>query len=162
MSVSIRIKVNGTTYSSVVEDDQTLLSFLRDNLGLTGTKEGCGNGECGACTVIVDGIPMRSCLILAAEMDGREITTIEGISKTTVKETKGQGLSPIQEAFIEEGAVQCGFCTPGFIMATSALLERKKNPDDNDIKEALSGHLCRCTGYKSIYKAVKKVAAKST
>ena len=162
MSIPIKIKVNGTPYNIVVEDDQTLLSLLRDNLGLTGTKEGCGNGECGACTVIVDGIPMRSCIILAAEMDGKEVITIEGLSEVKSIGDNKQHISPIQQAFIEEGAIQCGFCTPGFIMATSALLKRKKNPDDNEIKEALSGHLCRCTGYKSIYRAVKKVATEST
>ncbi len=162
MSIPIKIKVNGTPYNIVAEDDQTLLSLLRDNLGLTGTKEGCGNGECGACTVIVDGTPMRSCIILAAEMDGKEIITIEGLSEGASTGDNKEHISPIQQAFIEEGAVQCGFCTPGFIIATSALLKRKKNPDDNDIKEALSGHLCRCTGYKSIYRAVKKVTTEST
>ncbi len=162
MSVPIKIKVNGIPYNITVDDDQTLLSFLRDNMGLTGTKEGCGNGECGACTVMVDGVPMRSCLILAAEMDGKEIITIEGLSETKPGEDNKEHITPIQRAFIEEGAVQCGFCTPGFIMATSALLERKSNPDDNDIKEALSGHLCRCTGYKSIYRAVKRASTEST
>ncbi len=152
MSVSIKIQVNGILYDTEVDEEQTLLSFLRDTLHLTGAKEGCGNGECGACTVMVDGIPMRSCIILAAEMDGKEITTIEGIHD---RENE-QELSPVQRAFIEEGAVQCGFCTPGFIVATTALLNRNKNPGDEEIKEALTGHLCRCTGYKSIERAVKR------
>ncbi|MCD6309790.1 MAG: (2Fe-2S)-binding protein [Candidatus Eremiobacteraeota bacterium] len=126
----------------------TLLRFLRENLGLTGTKEGCGNGECGACTVIVDGKPVRSCLVLAVEINGKKILTIEGLAKN------GK-LHPIQQAFIDANAIQCGFCTPGFIMATYSLLKRHPEPTEQQIRQALSGHLCRCTGYEAIFEAVK-------
>ncbi|MCD6120665.1 MAG: (2Fe-2S)-binding protein [Spirochaetales bacterium] len=156
MSISLNIEINKQSYTLEIEEDTTLLSLLRDTLHLTGPKEGCGNGECGACSVMVDGTPVRSCIILAAEMEGRSITTIEGLTQT---DEKGNvELSEIQKSFIDEGAVQCGFCTPGFVIATEALFNRKPNPGKEDIKEALSGHLCRCTGYKSIFSAVDKAA----
>jgi carbon-monoxide dehydrogenase small subunit len=132
----------------------TLLEVLREELNLTGTKEGCGNGECGACTVIMDGRAVRSCLILGVEADGREITTIEGI-------TESGELQPIQQAFIEEDAVQCGFCTPGFIMAIKAAIDNNPELNDEQMMEALGGHLCRCTGYETIFKAFKRIRERS-
>ncbi len=146
----ITIRVNGKPYSLSVPAQMTLLEVLREELNLTGTKEGCGNGECGACTVIMDGQAVRSCLILGVEADGREITTIEGIAEP------GE-LHPIQQAFIEEDAVQCGFCTPGFIMAIKAAIDNNPQLNDEQMMEALGGHLCRCTGYETIFKAFKRV-----
>jgi len=158
MSIPLNIEINKQVYNLQIEEDMTLLSLLRDTLHLTGPKEGCGNGECGACSVIIDGQPVRSCIILAAEMEGMSITTIEGLTETD--ENGNVKLSEIQKSFIDEGAVQCGFCTPGFIIAAEALFNRKPNPDKEDIEEALSGHLCRCTGYKSIFTAVDKTTGK--
>jgi carbon-monoxide dehydrogenase small subunit len=129
----------------------TLLAFLREQLKLTGTKEGCGNGQCGACTVIMDGKAVNSCLVLAVQADGARITTIEGVEGP-------DGLHPLQQAFIDEGAVQCGFCTPGMILSAKALLDENADPDEGEIKEALSGNLCRCTGYVKIIRAVKNAA----
>ncbi len=149
----IKMKVNGDFVEVDVKPYETLLDVLRNKLFLTGPKEGCGNGECGACTVLLNGKPVNSCLVLAPEADGAEILTVEGLAKD------GR-LHPIQEAFIEENAFQCGFCTPGFIISTKALLDRKPNPEKEDIVEALAGNLCRCTGYLSILKAVKKAAEK--
>ena len=146
----IAIRVNGKPYSLSVPAQMTLLEVLREELNLTGTKEGCGNGECGACTVIMDGQAVRSCLILGVEADGREITTIEGIAES------GE-LHPIQQAFIEEDAVQCGFCTPGFVMAIKAAVDNNPALNDEQMMEALGGHLCRCTGYETIFKAFKRV-----
>ncbi len=151
--VRIRIKVNGDWVEAYVKPYQTLLEFLREELGLTGTKEGCGVGECGACTVILNGEPVKSCLVLAVEADGADVRTIEGM-------TSSGKLHPIQEAFIKTGAVQCGFCTPGMVMASYALLSEKPDPTEEDIKEALAGHLCRCTGYESIIEAIKLAASK--
>lgn len=148
MKKIIRLKVNGKEITKEVDTNITLLEFIRDYLNLHGTKLGCGNGECGACTIIMDGKPIRSCIILALEADGSEILTIEGI-------TKEDELHPIQEAFIEQGAVQCGYCTPGMIMATKALLDANLDPNHEDIEQALGGHICRCTGYKHIIDAVK-------
>jgi len=144
----IDFTINGEKRSADIPSHLTLLRFLRENLGLTGTKEGCGNGECGACTVIVDGKPVRSCLVLAVEINGKKILTIEGLAKN------GK-LHPIQQAFIDANAIQCGFCTPGFIMATYSLLKRHPEPTEQQIRQALSGHLCRCTGYEAIFEAVK-------
>ncbi|MCG0278854.1 MAG: (2Fe-2S)-binding protein [Thermanaeromonas sp.] len=129
----------------------TLLKLLRDYLGLTGTKEGCGEGECGACTVLLDGVAVVSCLLPAAKAEGREVTTIEGLAQ-------GEKLHPLQEAFISEGAVQCGFCTPGMILSAKALLDNNPRPTKDEIREALSGNLCRCTGYSQIVRAVEKAA----
>jgi carbon-monoxide dehydrogenase small subunit len=154
MSMKLNIVVNGRRYTLEVDEEETLLGLLRNHLHLTGTKEGCGNGECGACTVLVDGEPMRSCLILAVEMEGRKITTVEGLSR--IDSEGNVELSPVQKAFIECGAVQCGFCTPGFVVAGEALLSRKERPDERDIMEAFSGHLCRCTGYRAIIDGMKR------
>ena len=148
----INFVCNGKRRSLDIEPDMRALDVLRDELGLTGTKEGCGRGECGACTILLDGEAVNSCLLYAPKLDGREIRTIEG-----VKGSDG-GLDPVQKAFLDEGAVQCGFCTPGMIMSTKALLERNPQPTDRDIEEALSGNICRCTGYNKIVKAVKKAA----
>ncbi|MCL5036235.1 MAG: (2Fe-2S)-binding protein [Chloroflexi bacterium] len=147
MTKHIEFTINGEDRSADVPPHITLLRFIRESMGLTGTKEGCGNGECGACTVIMDGEPVRSCLVLAAEINGKEILTIEGLAKD------GK-LHPIQQAFIDAGAVQCGFCTPGFIMAVYAFLLRHPEPSKEQAAEALKGHLCRCTGYESIFNAV--------
>jgi len=151
MRRDIMLSVNGEKYPVAVEDNRTLLSVLREELALTGTKEGCGAGECGACTVLFDGKPVNSCLVLAVEAEGHEITTIEGLSKDGI-------LHPIQEAFIRHQGVQCGFCTPGMIMSAKALLDRNPNPSEEEIKEAIAGNLCRCTGYFPIIEAIKDVA----
>ena len=148
----ISLTVNGDQHELLVETSWTLLETLRDQLRLTGTKEGCSNGNCGACTVMIDGRTANSCLILVAEMDGNEITTIEGIA------THGK-LNPVQEAFIKDGALQCGFCTPGFIVSTTALLQRDPDPSENEIRTRLAGNLCRCTGYDKIIMAVEDAAA---
>ena len=149
----IFLKVNGEIYRMSVPDNRTLLQAIRDDLGLTGTKEGCGIGECGACTVLVDGRPVNSCLALAVEMDGREITTVEGLAKDGV-------LDLLQQAFIEEGAVQCGFCTPGMLMSAQGLLNKNPFPTEDEIRKAIQGNLCRCTGYDPIVRAVKKSSGK--
>jgi carbon-monoxide dehydrogenase small subunit len=143
----IQIIVNQEEYDLLVHPDRTLLDLLRYDLGLTGTKEGCDEGDCGACTVIVNGKVVTSCLIFAVEIDGATITTIEGMQK-------GDELHPIQQAFVDSGAVQCGFCTPGMILTTKALLDEISNPSEEDIKHYLEGNLCRCTGYTKILDAV--------
>ncbi|MCH8816825.1 MAG: (2Fe-2S)-binding protein [Chloroflexi bacterium] len=148
----ISMTVNGDQHELLVDPGWTLLETLRDNLRLTGTKEGCSNGNCGACTVMIDGRTANSCLVLAAEMDGTEITTVEGIAK------HGK-LNPVQEAFIKDGALQCGFCTPGFIISATALLQRNPNPTEEEIRTRLAGNLCRCTGYDKIIMAVEDAAA---
>jgi carbon-monoxide dehydrogenase small subunit len=148
MEHTIGLTVNGHKITAQVASHRTLLEFLREDLNLTGAKEGCGDGECGACTVLVDGQPVRSCLTLAVETDGAEIETIEGLAD-------GTRLHPVQRAFVEAGAIQCGFCTPGLVLATKALLERHPHPTEQQIREALGGHLCRCTGYETILKAVR-------
>ena len=144
----ITITVNGKKYKRDVAPSLRLIDFLRDDLGLTGVKEGCGEGECGACTVLMDNKAVHSCLVLALQADGSDITTIEGLG------TSG-GLDPLQDAFIETGAVQCGFCTPGMIMTAKALLLEKPHPNEEEIKAAIAGNLCRCTGYNKIVKAIK-------
>ena len=145
----LSLNVNGNNYEIAINPWQTLLDVLRDELGLIGTKRGCGIGTCGACTVIIDGKAILSCLTLALECEGRSITTIEGISSA-------ESLHPIQKAFIENGAVQCGYCTPGIIMTSKALLDENPHPDDDEIRDALSGTFCRCTGHIKIMEAVKK------
>ncbi len=153
----VGLTVNGTLYELGVQPWETLLEVIRDRLGLTGTKEGCGLGECGACTVIMEGETVNSCLVLAAEADGKQITTIEGLAD-------GDKLHPIQEAFIENGGLQCGFCTPGMIMSAKALLDENPNPSEAEIRRGIAGNLCRCTGYtkiiESITSAAKKMGAK--
>jgi carbon-monoxide dehydrogenase small subunit len=144
---SIRVAINGEAYSISVPPNETFLDLLRYRLGLIGTKKGCDTGDCGACTVILNGKAVNSCLVLAAETNGATVTTIEGISA-------GGKLHPLQQAFIDHGAVQCGFCTPGMIMAAKFLLDEEPNPTEEDIRSALGGNLCRCTGYISIMKAV--------
>ncbi|MGB9553313.1 MAG: (2Fe-2S)-binding protein [bacterium] len=142
------MKVNNANYSLFLPAKTTLLEALRDYLGLIGVKEGCGKGECGACTVLLDGKAVPSCLILALQAEGKEILTVEGLAQ--------EGLTPLQKAFVEEGAVQCGYCTPGMILSAEALLRENPNPSEEEIKEAISGNLCRCTGYLKIIKAIKK------
>ena len=149
--MKIRLTVNGKPFKREVDTETRLLDLLREDLHLTGTKEGCGEGECGACTVLIDGRPINSCLVLAPQVDGAEILTIEGIAD-------GDQLHPIQQAFVEAGAVQCGFCTPGFIMSTYALLREVRDPTDDEILSALEGNLCRCTGYEKIVDAVRLAA----
>jgi carbon-monoxide dehydrogenase small subunit len=143
--------INGNATEFLCEPRQTLLEALRDNLDLTGTKEGCSNGNCGACTVLLDGHPVVSCLVLAMEAEGAEVTTIEGIAPS-------EGLDPIQQAFLENAALQCGICTPGFIVATKALLDTNPSPTENEVRFALANNLCRCTGYDKIVRAVLDAA----
>jgi len=149
--VSIDLKVNAEIYTVSVRPNETLLDVLRDKIGLTGTKKGCDTGQCGACTVLLDGNPVPSCLVLAVDVKGRDILTIEGVAEN------GR-LHPIQEAFVNEGAVQCGYCTPGMILSAKALLDRNPNPSEQEIKEAISGNLCRCTGYVKIVQAISTAA----
>lgn len=148
MKQEIRITVNGDLYHLLVETNQTLLDVIRDQIGLTGSKSGCEMGECGACTVIMNGEAVNSCLLLAVEADGRDIQTIEGMAD-------GHELHPLQEAFIKHGAIQCGYCTPGMVLAADALLQKNPKADTDTIKKGLRGNLCRCTGYKKIIKAVE-------
>lgn len=150
----IHLKVNGDTYSVAVESSRTLNEVLRDDLGLTGTKHGCGDGDCGACTVLVDGQSVSSCLTLAVSVEGREITTVEGLALS------GEELHPIQEAFIEKGAIQCGFCTAGMQMSALNLLKKNESPTEDEIRTAISGNLCRCTGYYKIVEAIGYAAEK--
>ncbi|PJA98627.1 MAG: xanthine dehydrogenase, partial [Ignavibacteriales bacterium CG_4_9_14_3_um_filter_30_11] len=147
----IKINVNGNDFEIAVNPNTTLLDLLRDQLRLTGAKKGCGLGDCGACTVLLNGKPVNSCLVLAIETDGQNILTIEGLAK-------GEELHPIQKAFVEKGSIQCGFCTPGMILRTKSFLDENPNPSNRDIKEALSGNLCRCTGYTKIIEAVETAA----
>ncbi len=147
----VTLKVNGITEQVDVPANMTLLVMLREKLGLTGTKNGCSAGECGACTVMMDGEPVNSCMVLASECEGKEIITVEGLAKD------GQ-LDPIQKMMIEGNGVQCGFCTPGILISARALLNRNPNPSEAEIREALVGNLCRCTGYFRIVDAVKKAA----
>lgn len=145
----ISMTVNDKPYTFEVEVGESLLGVLRNKLQFTGVKQGCSVGECGACTVLIDGTPVDSCIYLAVWADGKNITTIEGVAKN------GR-LSKVQEAYVEEGAVQCGFCTPGLILTTTALVESGKKYTDDEIKREISGHLCRCTGYQKIFNAAKK------
>lgn len=154
MSVhTITVTVNGAAETLSVPSHMTLLEMLRDRLALTGTKNGCSAGECGACTVLMNGEPVNSCMVLAVEADGAEVLTVEGLA--------GEGqLSALQQAFVDHNAVQCGFCTPGMLMSAHALLRRNPNPSSDDVKEALTGNLCRCTGYLRIVDAVRDAAEK--
>jgi carbon-monoxide dehydrogenase small subunit len=147
----VTLTVNGEPRQADVPSAVTLVELLREHLGLSGTKVGCGHGECGACTVILDGEPVNSCLVFAAQCNGREVTTIEGLRRDGA-------LDPIQNAFVEAGAVQCGYCTPGMIMSAAALLASNATPTRDEIEEAISGNLCRCTGYVKIVDAVQLVA----
>jgi carbon-monoxide dehydrogenase small subunit len=149
--MNIRFAVNGREVSVETDAETRLLDVLREDLHLTGTKEGCGEGECGACTVLLDGLPVNSCLIPAPQVEGRDVLTIEGLAE-------GNHLHPLQAAFVEQGAVQCGFCTPGFVLSAYALLRSNSAPTDEEILTALEGNLCRCTGYGKIVSAVRTAA----
>jgi len=143
----IVLKVNGTNYHLSIEPRRTLVEVLRENLGLTGTKKSCNEGDCGACTVLMDGRPVASCLVLAMDAQGKEILTIEGLSE-------GEKLHPIQEAFLKYGAIQCGFCTPGMVMSAKAFLDENPEPTTSEVRKAISGNLCRCTGYQHIVDSI--------
>jgi len=147
----IYVTINGKGEQALVPSHMTLMRLLRENLALTGTKNGCSAGECGACTVLINGEPVNSCMVLAVECDGAEIVTVEGLAGD-------KQLDPIQDAIIEAGGVQCGFCTPGILVSSRALLDRIPNPSDGEIREALVGNLCRCTGYVRIIESVKAAA----
>ena len=148
---TITLNVNKETYDTVTFPNRTLLEVLRDDLHLTGAKESCGEGVCGSCTVLVDGTPVRSCLTLAVAAQGKEITTIEGLSE-------GEKLHPVQEAFVNHHAIQCGFCSPGMILTAYALLRENPRPTETEIRRAVSGNVCRCTGYAKIVEAIKSLA----
>ena len=147
----ITLNVNKNEYTLQVKPSATLLDVIREDLGLIGTKEGCGEGECGACTVLMDGLAVNACLILAAEANGKHIITIEGLAD-------GEKLHPIQQAFVDIGGMQCGFCTPGMILSAKVLLDRNQNPTNEEIKKGLEGNFCRCTGYTKIIQSVKTAA----
>jgi carbon-monoxide dehydrogenase small subunit len=147
----ITLRVNGEEHEVGVYPHRTLLEVLREDIGLTGSKEGCGMGACGACTVLVDGEAVLGCLTLAMSVEGKEIRTVEGLAEE-------EGLSPLQKAFVEHGAIQCGYCTPGMLMSSTAALSKNPHPDEAEIKKAISGNLCRCTGYVKIVEAIQAVA----
>lgn len=149
----ISLTVNGEQYTKLVKSHKTLLQFIREDLYLTGTKEGCNEGECGACTILFDGRPLNSCLVLAVEADGHEILTVEGLAKEGI-------LHPLQEAFIEVGAVQCGYCTPGMLLSAKAVLDANPNPTEEEIRTGIEGNLCRCAGYNRIIEAIQTAAEK--
>lgn len=149
---NLTMRLNGEEVSIQIRADALLLDVLRDQLGLMGAKEACGQGECGACTVLLDGQPVTSCLVPALKAQGREVLTVEGLAS-------GGELHPLQKAFIEHGAVQCGYCTPGMLMSAKALLDRTPHPTEEEVKEAISGNICRCTGYVKIVEAIKAAAA---
>jgi len=153
MEQKIRFILNGNPIDVSVPPHWTLVRLLREKWGLTGTKEGCGIGECGACTLLLDGVPVHSCLLLVPKVEGREVQTIEGLGSR-------ESLHPLQQSFIDYGAVQCGFCTPGILMSSKALLENKPHPTREEVKEAVSGHLCRCTGYHQIIEAIEDASRK--
>ena len=152
MNKKIQFTLNGKTVSREVPTHRLLLDLLRDEIGITGTKEGCGTGDCGACTVFLNGKPVNSCLVLSGELDGADIVTIEGLQI-------GPELHPVQQAFVQDGGAQCGYCTPGMLMMSKALLDENPNPTEEEIRYALSGNLCRCTGYAKIVQAVQDAAA---
>jgi len=149
--INLSFKINGEIRNVEVEEDKTLLYVLRDILGMTGTKEGCGDGDCGACTVILEGKAVNSCLTLAVQANGKEITTIEGVGGE-------DDLDPIQQAFIDKGAVQCGYCTPGMILTAKSLLDKNPEPTEEEIRQGISGNICRCTGYHNIVSAIKSAS----
>ena len=149
--IHVRTKLNGEDTEFLCEPRQSLLEVLRETLGFTGTKEGCGDGNCGACSVQIDGVLANSCLVLALEADGKEITTVEGLASP-------EGLHPIQQKFLEHAALQCGICTPGFLVAAKALLDHNPNPSEHEVRHWLAGNLCRCTGYDKIVRAVLDTA----
>jgi carbon-monoxide dehydrogenase small subunit len=149
----VSLTVNGVDRTAVVEDRRTLADMLRDDLGLTGTHLGCEHGVCGACTVLVDGLAVRSCLLFAAQVAGADVVTVEGLAPTP------DGMSAVQRAFHEEHGLQCGFCTPGFVVSVTALLTDNPDPTEDEIRDGLSGNLCRCTGYQGIVRAVRRAAA---
>lgn len=151
MKITVYFKVNGRDRSALVEPRTSLLDVIREDLGLTGAKEGCGKGECGACTVILDGDAVPSCLVLAASVEGKEITTIEGIGE-------GRRLHPLQEAFVRYHASQCGFCSPGMILTAKAFLDRNSSPSEAEVRDVMMSNLCRCTGYEKIIEAIMAVA----
>jgi carbon-monoxide dehydrogenase small subunit len=150
-NLQLKLEVNGEALEATIAAYKTLLEALREDLGLTGTKHGCELGECGACAVLIDGEPQLSCLVLAVECEGRRVDTVEGLAS-------GPELHPLQAAFADLGAAQCGYCTPGILMTAKALLERESNPSRERIREAISGNLCRCTGYQQIYEAIEDAA----
>jgi aerobic carbon-monoxide dehydrogenase small subunit len=152
MKVKVHLKVNGLPYELEVEPRRTLLELIREDLELTGTKEGCGLGECGTCTVLLDGKPVKSCITLAVQANGRDVTTIEGV------ERPDGTLHPVQQAFIDHGAIQCGFCTPGMVLSAKAFLEENPKPTELQVRQAIAGNLCRCTGYQKIVEAILAVA----
>jgi carbon-monoxide dehydrogenase small subunit len=152
MRVPIQLKVNGMAYKMEVEPRRTLLELIREDLELTGTKEGCSLGECGSCTVLLDGKPIKSCITLAVQANGRKVTTIEGLEKADGT------LHPLQQAFIDHGAIQCGFCTPGMILTAMALLDENPKPTELEVRQAIAGNLCRCTGYQKIVEAILSAA----
>ncbi len=154
MKVKVHLEVNGLAYEIEVEPRRTLLEVIREDLELTGTKEGCGLGECGTCTVLLDGKPIKSCITLAVQANGREVATIEGLEKSDGT------LHPIQQAFIDHGAIQCGFCTPGMVLSAKALLEENPRPTEIEVRQAIAGNLCRCTGYQKIVEAILSVSSK--
>ena len=151
--IRVRAKINDEPAEFLCQPHQSLLECLRDILGLTGAKEGCSGGNCGACSVLLDGRLVNSCLVLGVEIEGREVTTVEGLADW-------HGLHPIQQAFVEEDAIQCGYCTPGFLIAAKALLDREPNPSEERIRTWLAGNLCRCTGYDKIVRAVQSAATR--
>lgn len=155
MKQIVNLRVNGESYEVAIPPYKTLLDVIRNDLELTGTKEGCSTGDCGACTVIMDGKPVNSCLVLAVEAEGKDILTIEGLAGSN-------GLHPLQEAFIKYGAVQCGYCTPGMILSAKALLDENPHPNELEVRTAIAGNLCRCTGYVKIVQAILAVAQGSS
>jgi carbon-monoxide dehydrogenase small subunit len=152
--ISIHTTINGRRYALAIAPNQTLLDLLREDLGLTGTKRGCEIGECGACTVLMNGKAINACLVLAPQIDGQEIVTVEGLAS-------GETLHPLQESFLDHEAVHCGFCTPGMLLSAKGLLDENPNPSEEEIRLAISGNLCRCTGYVQIVEAIEAVASKN-
>ena len=154
MKIPVTLKVNGETYDLMIAPYRTLLDVLREEIHLTGSKKGCDVGDCGACTVLLDGKPVNACLVVAATAEGSEIMTIEGLAQDG-------NLHPLQQAFVKEGAVQCGFCTPGILVSLKALFDQNPAPSMDEVKSAMAGNLCRCTGYAKIFKAVESVIQSS-